>query len=110
MIATYDKLIYAIELVENGKTSYLPCYTCGHCSSIVVLNKDRTRERKKCLQCMKLVCETNEICRTDCIPLADLCRDHFEGATEKWLPYVNAIMKGATTLSEVEQPKGVVNG
>ena len=107
----YEKDIYAMELTdENGRITYLPVYTCGHCSQVVGINKDRVRPRNHCLSCNRLICDVNGICNSGvCVPLPKLARDHFEGG-DRWVPYVNAIMKGATTLDEVEQLKGVVNG
>ena len=110
MIGILDRQIYAMEQTDGGKIHYIPCFTCGHCSSVVIVNKERV-ERRKCLHCMRLICGTNEICNStqlECIPLGEVMRDHFEGAS-KWVPYIDAIMRGATTLDAVEQ-KGVVNG
>lgn len=81
-----------------GTVTY-PFYACGHCSASVVMRPDRSRERKRCLSCGRWICETNELCNTDCTPLYSLADDHFEGAT-KWTGKVNAIMTGVTTLKD----------
>jgi hypothetical protein len=32
-------------------------YTCTHCSAVVIVNPERTRERGKCYQCNHLICD-----------------------------------------------------
>lgn len=76
-----------------------PCYTCGHCSVVIVIRPDRAREREKCGNCGKFVCEKNEICRTQCVPLRDLAVDHLENA-KGWDKFLPAILGGATSLEE----------
>lgn len=88
-----------IEGNEDGKTHRYATYTCGHCSSVVVMRPDRTRERVRCQTCDKLLCEKNELCRTACTPIHALARDHFEG-DPKWTRLVPALMAGATSEEE----------
>jgi len=87
---------------EFGKASrILPTYTCGHCTSVVVMRPDRIRPREMCHSCMNPVCD-RPICHAQCTPLSALADDKFEGAGEKGR-LVNAIMGGATTLEEASK-------
>jgi hypothetical protein len=79
-----------------------PTYTCGHCSSIVIIRDDRTRPRNHCLSCDSWICEKNEICNTHCTPLHAMSYDHFEGAGEHG-KFVPAIMQGVTTVDEAHK-------
>lgn len=93
---------------EMGRTVSYPTYTCGHCSSIVAMRPDRVRPRKKCLSCNRMVCD-NEICdpqAAGCTPIYGLADDHFEDKNSDRALRARAIMKGATTLEEVEKLKG----
>jgi hypothetical protein len=92
-----------VEVTEpNGNIKRYPCYTCGHCSNVVILRPDRNRPRKSCLQCGRWLCEKSEICNTHCTPLHALAKDHFENAGE-FGKYVPAIMKGVTSVREAER-------
>lgn len=102
-----QKDIYDIEISQGGKMTSLPAYTCGHCSNVIVLRPERQRERKRCLSCMRLICEMSEICSSHCTPLYELAKDHFEGAGE-FGKYIPAIMVGVGTKEEAHQ-KGLVN-
>jgi ribosomal protein S27E len=89
------------EVIISGPegTKRFPTYTCGHCTQVVVMRMDRTRERLRCKTCGKLLCESNELCRKSCTPMHALAKDHFE-ASEKWTSLVPAIMGGATSEEE----------
>jgi len=91
------------EMTDSGvRTVRKMTYTCGHCSAVVVMNDGRTRERRHCLSCDSLICETNELCQVDCTPLHAMAKDHFEGAG-KWGRLVPAIMQGAGTVEEARK-------
>lgn len=93
---------------QNGGMQELPTYTCAHCSSVVLMNPNRKRERKRCLKCFGTLCEKNLICIQDCTPLPELARDHFEGdAAKRWGKLVPAIMAGCTSVDEAEK-KGLI--
>lgn len=77
----------------------IPTYTCGHCSRVVMMRADRTRERVRCTSCGKLLCEQSELCMTSCTPIHALARDRFEGS-EKWTRLVPALLGGAQTEEE----------
>lgn len=83
----------------EGKVEVKPTYCCGHCTGIVVMNPNRTRERVKCYSCQKFLCERNPICMDTCTPMHAMAKDHFEGAG-KFGERVNAIMAGCTTVEE----------
>lgn len=84
---------------DQGNKKTYPTYTCGHCSNVVVMRPDRTRERTKCIQCGRTICEQTEICATHCTPLPELARDHMEAKGE-WKKYVPAIMAGVDKKDE----------
>jgi hypothetical protein len=84
-----------------GKREYM-CYTCGHCSTPVLMNPGRERPRKTCLSCGRWVCEQHEICMQDCTPIYSLADNHFEDAG-KWSKWVKPIMHGATSVAEAEK-------
>lgn len=91
------------ELPAGHQVKTYPSYTCGHCSRIVIMHPERKRPRKTCLYCMRLVCDT-EICdpqRAGCTPLYAFTSDH-EPGDGPLARRVRAIMRGATTLAEVE--------
>jgi len=97
-----------VEVTREGKTSTFPSYVCGHCNDVVVMRAERTRERKRCLKCMRTICESKQICNQECIPLGEICRDHFEGpVAQKYKRYVPAIMAGIDNTNEAEA-KGLV--
>lgn len=91
---------------QDGKKKTFPTYTCGHCSNVVVMRQDRTRERVKCLTCGRLICESSEICATHCTPLPALARDGMPTSGE-WGKYVPAIMQGVKTKEEALE-KGLI--
>ncbi len=96
------------ELADSGQTvtRRVPTYTCGHCSTPVVMRPDRIRERKRCSVCRRLICETNELCSMDCTPIHSLARDHFE-ADPRWTRLAPAILAGCTTEKEARE-KGLL--
>lgn len=83
----------------DGRMVTYPTYTCGHCSNVVVMRKDRLRDRTKCLPCGKWLCEDKAICREQCTPLYRLADDRFENAGVHG-KLLGAIMAGATTVEE----------
>jgi hypothetical protein len=98
-----------LEVFEDGKMKSFPTYCCGHCSTVVVLNPARKRERTRCLKCMKFLCEKSELCRVQCTPIHAMARDHFEGAGE-FGKFVPAIMAGCQTLEDIktQQSQGLI--
>jgi len=100
--------VYFMEISDGSQTRQIPCYTCGHCTSIIALRDDRTRSRTTCHACGRWICEKSEICNKDCTPIYSLADDHFENAG-KWGKYVNAIMNGATSIEEAEKA-GLITG
>lgn len=97
-----------LHMMEGGKTKVFPTYCCGHCSNVVVLNPNRTRDRKTCYGCGKWLCEQNQLCQAQCTPIHSMAKDHFENAGE-WGKLVPAIMGGCTSVEEAEQ-KGLILG
>jgi hypothetical protein len=94
-----------LSISQNGVTTCYPTYTCGHCTSIVVMRPDRQRPRLKCLFCGRIVCD-NEICSpaaSGCTPLYSLADDRFSCGTSQLVNRAKAIMRGATTLGEIER-------
>lgn len=85
-----------------GKTRKVPCYSCGHCSRVVVMRPNRTRERKRCSSCGKLICEKTDICSNHCTPIHEMARDHFENAGDRAM-YVPAIMAGVKTRNKAHE-------
>ena len=68
-----DELIVASGLPPGAGQGLFeaPTYTCSHCSSVVVLNPKRNRERAFCRGCDHYICDAcgvikaqNGICRT----------------------------------------------
>ncbi len=84
-----------------GTRTY-PAYSCGHCSKTVVMRAERSRPRVTCKKCGRWLCESNELCQTDCTPIYDLARDH-STTDPKWGKYLPGIMAGATTLDEAKE-------
>jgi len=95
-----------ITIQEFGKVKKLPCYVCGHCNNIITLNPARSRERKRCPTCWRLICEKTDICRNHCTPLHEMAKDHFQDAGEHGM-YVPAIMQGVTSIKEAHM-RGLV--
>lgn len=91
-----------VKIVGENGVQRIPTYTCGHCSRVVMLNPERTRERLRCKTCGKLLCEQSELCRIACTPIHALARDRFE-ADPKWTRLVGALMAGARTEEEAIQ-------
>jgi hypothetical protein len=81
-----------------GTVTY-PTYTCGHCSNIIVIRPDRTRDRKRCYSCQRVICEKKQICQESCTPLTELAKDHME-APEQFKRLAPAILQGATSVEE----------
>lgn len=44
--------------VGEGQVVELATSTCSHCTRVVVLNPKRTRERARCHNCFRYVCDT----------------------------------------------------
>jgi hypothetical protein len=86
----------------GGKPEKYPCYTCGHCSQVVVMRAERTRPRKRCMKCFRIICEQTDICADHCTPLNEMARDHFENAGEAG-KYVPAIMKAVQSKAEAHK-------
>ena len=101
---TFDGCDWDGTLITGSKP--YPCYTCGHCSNVVLMRDDRERARKMCLRCMKWICEKGDICATHCTPLHALAADHFETKGDAGL-YVRAIMAGVSDIKEAHE-KGLV--
>lgn len=96
-----------IEIADgSGKVSYVPTYTCAHCTQVILMRPERTRERVRCTRCLRLICEKSELCRSQCTPLHEIAQDHFENAGE-FGRLVPAIMQGITTIDEA-QKKGLI--
>lgn len=92
---------------DGGRETVTPTYTCGHCSNVVVMNSARTRERRRCLTCFRLICEGTPFCRDECTPLPELARDHFEGPPGRQYKMVSPIMAGCTSYEEAKD-KGLI--
>ena len=92
--------IYPIQIQEPTPTGMHFreewAYTCGHCTSVVMMRPERTRPRLKCIPCGRWICETNELCQKDCTPVYSLAEDQFQNMG-KWGKLVPAIMAGETT-------------
>jgi len=54
-----DELMRSIGMpAGSGKGLFeAPTYTCSHCSSVVVINPDRKRERAYCAKCDSRICD-----------------------------------------------------
>lgn len=87
--------------LKPGTHTY-PAYTCGHCTSIIIMRSNRERPRNLCMHCMKWICEKNQICNTQCTPMHSMAKDHFEGAGAHG-KYVDALMQGVTEVAEAEK-------
>jgi hypothetical protein len=74
-------------------------YTCGHCTTVVVMRSGRQRPRLKCVGCAKWLCEQNELCHTQCTPLHEMAKDRFENAG-RYGTLVPAIMQGVTSVED----------
>jgi hypothetical protein len=96
---SHSEEIYAIEDWQDGQLTLRPCYTCGHCSMVILLDAQRTRDRVRCAKCDRLLCEKNELCMKDCTPIHSLAADHLESAL-KWQKYLPAIMAGSQNEEE----------
>lgn len=64
-------------------------YTCTHCSAVVVMNPDRTRERYKCRGCNHLICDGCAALRAAGAPCHTVQQKFDESCTaaERGLPY-----------------------
>ena len=94
--------LYAISITEDGKTREVPAYTCGHCTTVVVLNPKRIRERTACGACRRWLCEKNELCRAACTPMHALAKDRFQNVG-KWGHLVSPIMGGIETIEDARK-------
>ena len=98
---------FAITVNEFGKARELPAYACGHCSKTVLINPLRVRPRVACSKCGRWICESNQLCATDCTPIYDLANDRTWTVPSKWSKLVPAIMAGETNL-QVAESKGLI--
>lgn len=89
-------------VIDLGTLKVIPTYTCGHCSDVIRMRPERTRDRVRCKSCMRLICEKKQICRVDCTPLYAMSLDHFEDAG-KFGRLVPAIMAGCETEDEARE-------
>lgn len=96
--------IYEVEINEGdgAPTRSFPAYTCGHCTSIILMRPDRTRDRRTCLSCGRWTCEKNEVCLSHCTPMHAMVKDHFENVGEHG-KYVQAIMNGIVKKDDADQ-------
>lgn len=88
-----------ITITQDGVTETKHFYTCAHCSTSIIIEPTRARERVKCSKCRGVICEKKQICRVACTPLNELADDGFESAA-KWQKYVNAIMHGVDNVED----------
>lgn len=108
MTAFRDREIGMVRYEESGKVREEPGYMCGHCNCWIIITPRRVRERVRCKQCDRLICERTSLCAENCIPIADLCKDKFEGRTaQKYGRLANAVLSGAKTEKEA-LTKGLV--
>lgn len=97
--------IYPIQIgMEDGRVREEFAYTCGHCTHVVVLNKERARPRLTCFECGRWICERGDVCTKQCTPMYRLADDHFE-APEKYKKMLPAIFAGVTSVAEAEEKK-----
>src|SRR5687767_11579973 len=92
--------------METGATNRYPAYTCGHCTTIVVMREDRTRQRNLCFHCMRYICESKPICNEKCTPMYALANDGFQDKSSH-STLVHAIMSGAESSEEAVE-KGLI--
>ena len=95
--------IFEINYMGEGGTRNVPAYSCGHCTTTVILNPERARERVTCKQCGRWLCEQNQLCLTDCTPIYDLAKDKTWMEDNKWTKLVPSIMGGATSIEEARK-------
>lgn len=95
--------IFEIEFQGKDGLKFYPTYSCGHCSSTVVLNPARVRDRVTCKKCGRWLCEQNSLCQEDCTPIYDLAKDKSWMEDSKWTKLVPAIMGGASSRDEAEK-------
>lgn len=103
MNQVYDIVYEGCDIDGNsilGSRSY-PAYTCGHCTNVILMRPDRTRDRRTCFSCGRWTCEKSEICMTHCTPMHEMAKDHFEGAGDRGR-FVKAIMYGISNVSQAE--------
>lgn len=53
--------------VPQGTTLTAPHFQCVHCERIVIMARDRTRDRHVCKKCMRYTCDTPG-CVNECYP------------------------------------------
>lgn len=96
--------IHLSEIVDGmSRKRVVPTYTCGHCSQVVVMNAQRSRERTRCAKCGRLLCEQNELCRADCTPIHALAKDHDLAGASEHSRLAPAILAGCSTLEEARR-------
>ena len=59
-----------IDNAITGEHQEFNTLTCVHCNIIVVLNKERKRDRNWCHRCNAYVCD-NLVCITECNPIQE---------------------------------------
>ncbi len=84
-------------------TQKYPAYSCGHCSSTVVINPRRSRPRTTCNKCGRWICENSELCHSDCTPLYALAQNHAWNEQNKWTRLVPGIMGGVESMYEARK-------
>lgn len=92
--------------LSPGEHRY-PCYTCGHCSRVICLRPERTRDRLKCDKCNRYICEKSQLCRMGCTPLRDIAKDRVALNDERY-PYLNAILAGVTDKDEAQRRQLII--
>jgi len=75
-------------LVREGGHLELATMTCGHCSTVVIPNPDRTRERGYCLKCDRYICDHCKV--------ATLAAGYVH---RSWKEIVDLVQSGRHTLS-----------
>jgi hypothetical protein len=78
--------------LSGGKLFEASTYTCPHCSVVVIINKERTRERAKCLGCRHDICDACGVIYSQtstCVNIAariERHREHVERQKQAGLP------------------------
>lgn len=80
-----------------------PAFSCGHCSTTVVMNPARQRERVTCKKCGRWICEQSELCNSDCTPLYSIVEDRAWTEQTKWTRLLPGIMSGVDKLDDAKK-------
>jgi len=67
-----------LHISDAHGSKVIPTYTCAHCNKVVMLRPDRTRPRVRCQHCSGYICEKSKFCQSDCTPIWQITRDHFD--------------------------------